>query len=516
MSKRPSVPLADAASLGPDARRTRFLRLGLTAILVAAGVAVVLVARGPHAATASPYIPPDSNAIVVLDVSGSVEIRKLQLAYSTLTLLGRSKAHVGLVVFSGYAYEALPPGSPASAMLPIAALFHARKTTARTFGGPFVLPPNPWKAGFSEGTEISSGLVLARSLIVQNHLHHPTVVLISDLFDDSDDLANVTAVGKTYQRLGIPLRIVGLDPTVGDLQYFLKVAGPQGTLLQPKLPKQAHLQFRVGFPTALVVIAAVIALLLAVNELFCAPLRWGLVPRRAGGPTVTGERRARSRARELAGRTSVRLAVAALALALALGGALLAQDVRSWRDTLHTDAARYSASHSADEQWTAPTILPASLSGRALAVARDRRVLSALRFFALAHAIMPTDAGITPQEQQLLETSEGALARMTADPDPAVSSQAYNLIGILLFTDAKASFTPDLAAYAAAIASFQNAVRTDGHNERAKANLELILRQRETDFLRSQLASNRNQKQNGHTAGRGKGVPPLAAREGDY
>jgi len=220
--------------------------------------------------------------------------------------------------------------------------------------------------------------------------------------------------------------------------------------------------------------------------------------------------------RRLPGRAWIRFAAVGLAAAIAVLLALLAQDVRAWHDTLRSDAARYAASHSADERWTATTTLPANASGRLLAVARDRRTLSALRFFALAHAIVPNDTGLTPQQQQLLETSEAALSRMTQDPDPRVASQAYNLIGVLLFTDAKASFTPDLAAYAAAIAAFQNAVRTDGRNERAKANLELILRQEETDFLRSQLAGNSAQRQHGHTVGRGKGVPPLQAPEGDY
>jgi hypothetical protein len=138
----------------------------------------------------------------------------------------------------------------------------------------FTLPPNPWKAAFSAGTELSQGLGLARQIIVSNHLRRPSVVLVSDLLDDSNDLALVNSEGRAYQRLGIPLRIVGLDPSVGDLQYFLKAAGPQGSLLQPKVPKQANPHVLTNFPTSLVVLAAVLALLLAVNEVLCAPLRW--------------------------------------------------------------------------------------------------------------------------------------------------------------------------------------------------------------------------------------------------
>ena len=269
-----SLPLADAGPLRLLARRTHVLRLALAGALAVTAASAILLARGPHA-SAGAFVPAGSNTIVVLDVSQSVEYNKLQLAYGTLTFLGHSKAKVGLVVFSSYAYEALPPGSPASTLLPIAKLFHPTRTRPGRLGQPtFVLPPNPWKAAFSAGTELSTGLQLARTTIAADHLRRPSVVLISDLLDDSNDLTRIRAEGKAYQRLGIPLRIVGLAPTVGDLRYFLEAAGPQGSLLQPKVPKEADPLARTGFPTALVVVAAVLAFLLAIDEVVCAPLRW--------------------------------------------------------------------------------------------------------------------------------------------------------------------------------------------------------------------------------------------------
>ncbi len=269
-----TLPLADAPSLEPFARRTRVLRLALAGALAVVAITAVVLARGPRA-SAGPFIPPGSNTIVVLDVSHSVEYNNLQLAYSTLTFLGHSKARVGLVVCSSYAYEALPPGSPSSTLLPIAALFHPTGLR-RTYVRPtFLLPPNPWAAAFSAGTELGSGLELAESIIVQQHLRNPSVVLISDLLDDSSDLTRVSAIGQAYQRHHIPLRIVGLRPSIGDLQFFLKAAGKQGSLLAPKVPKQATAQLRTGFPSSLVAVAAVLAFLLAIDELLLAPLRWG-------------------------------------------------------------------------------------------------------------------------------------------------------------------------------------------------------------------------------------------------
>jgi hypothetical protein len=243
--------------------------------LAVTAVGAILLARGPHA-SAGAFVPAGSNTIVVLDVSQSVEYTKLQLAYGTLAFLGHSKARVGLVVCSSYAYEALPPGSPASALLPIAKLF--RPISIRSFSRGqrrFVLPPNPWVLAFSAGTELASGLALARTIITDEHLHRPSVVLISDLLDDSNDLPRVSEEGKTYQRLGIPLRIAPLAPTEADLQFFLRAAGKQETLLQAKAPKQADAPLLTRFPTSLVAVAAVLALLLALDEVLFSPLRWG-------------------------------------------------------------------------------------------------------------------------------------------------------------------------------------------------------------------------------------------------
>jgi hypothetical protein len=205
-----------------------------------------------------------------------------------------------------------------------------------------------------------------------------------------------------------------------------------------------------------------------------------------------------------------------VALAIAVAAAVLAQDVRSWRNTLQADAVSYSVAPTAKERWTAPTILPASLSERLLGVARDRRQLSALRFFALAHSIHLNNSGLTSQDEQLLQTAQGALGRVANDPDVVVASQAYIMLGVLLFTDARASFPPDAASYLSAVAAMQNAVRADGDNSQAKADLEMLLRQQKVDFARKKRLSPSNESSHhGKVAGRGKGAPPKAPG-GDY
>ena len=75
----------------------------------------------------------------------------------------------GLVVFSNVAYEALPPGSPASALRPLIRYFTV-PTARRRPGAAAPLPTNPWTLSFSSGTRISAGLDLAHRILLANRL----------------------------------------------------------------------------------------------------------------------------------------------------------------------------------------------------------------------------------------------------------------------------------------------------------------------------------------------------------
>ena len=189
-------------------------------------------------------------------------------------------------------------------------------------------------------------------------------------------------------------------------------------------------------------------------------------------------------------RRSVRLTAAVLALSIAVLVALLAHDVRSWRNTLRNDAVTYAISPTAPVQFTAPTYLPAGVSARLLAVNRDRRSLSALRFFARAHALDPNLA-YGPAGQHLLHTTERALTLAAQDPNGTRAAQAYSLLAVVLLEDTRTSLSGDLAPFLIAVTAMQNAVRVDPGNEQAAANLELLLRQFRADTKRrSQLPGN--------------------------
>src|SRR5258708_35838569 len=77
----------------------------------------------------------------------------------------------GLVVFSSTAYEALPPGTPASALKPLIRYFTL--PTQVVAGEQPTFPTNPWTNSFTGGTHISQGLQLARAIRIAKAARPP-------------------------------------------------------------------------------------------------------------------------------------------------------------------------------------------------------------------------------------------------------------------------------------------------------------------------------------------------------
>jgi hypothetical protein len=293
-----SIPLGDAPALRRARRRTRLIRGVLAAALVAATVAAIITARVP-AATSAPFVSSGSSGIVVLDLSASVERTTLAATYRSLMRFAGSKGHYGLVLFSDAAYEALPPETPAATFSQVARFFTAIPPAHEGAGIPSVTPSagvtlqqiapvypaNPWGTGFSLGTKISAGLELARSIIVAHReTVEPSVWLVSDLGDESSDLQLVVADAKEYEQNGIALHVVGLNPTRKDERFFSRIVGYRGPVsAASQLPSPAGARQR--FPVGLAVAAIVLAVLLAANELWSTPLRWG--PAKTPGRTAS-------------------------------------------------------------------------------------------------------------------------------------------------------------------------------------------------------------------------------------
>jgi hypothetical protein len=267
-----AIPLADSGLLEPLARRTLLVRAVLAALVVAAIAAAAVEVRSPRSQTVV-ALPPHADTIVVLDLSASIGSDTYSRIGATLSALARSKGRYGLVVFSGQAYEALPPGAPAEDLAPLVRYFVPRTAGGAGFAATY--PRNPWTDSFSAGTRISAGLELAHRIAVGEGLRRPVVVLVSDLDDDPADLQRTASIVLAYRRDGIPLRIVGLNPSADAAAFFQRIAGPATPIVQAGAetpgPRPKN---RTPFPAVFFALAISAAALLAVHELWAARLEW--------------------------------------------------------------------------------------------------------------------------------------------------------------------------------------------------------------------------------------------------
>lgn len=166
-----------------------------------------------------------------------------------------------------------------------------------------------------------------------------------------------------------------------------------------------------------------------------------------------------------------RLLLAGAAAFVAIVLALLAADLRTWRDTMHADDLRFRAGNSAPD-WSASTILPRTVAARVLGVDDDRELRHAIALFRDVNAGSSTSP---LQRRHLRGEAEAALADVVAQGEATQASQASNLLGILTFADATSSHNSTTPVERSQSA-FENAVRLDPDNSAAKANLELLLR----------------------------------------
>jgi hypothetical protein len=192
-----AIPLPRRERLAASLRRSRLVAVAAACVLAAATIGLSFATR-----TSTPgrqVLPTGSTAMIVLDLSDSTTRYFTQIAGTLDSLTRESNRHLGLVVDSNTAYVALPPTTPVEGLR---GWLHA-----------FVRSPfldYPWKGTFSQGTELSKGLVVARSALLEAHVRNPHVVLVTDLSDDTFDLQRLSAVVTQYQREHIDLRIVSL------------------------------------------------------------------------------------------------------------------------------------------------------------------------------------------------------------------------------------------------------------------------------------------------------------------
>jgi hypothetical protein len=269
-----AIPYEGVAALRRLAARTTLVRAGLSALLVVLVLAAAASARHPRASE-QPFLPAKAGGVVVLDLSASITSDTYSRIHESLQELVARGGRYGLVVFSNVAYEALPPGTPASALEPIVRYFSVPANVPP--GEQPSFPVNPWSASFTSGTEISQGLDLARSIELAGHVRHPAVVLISDLADDPNDLQRLNTVLNEYEVGKIQLRVISLNADPGDLARFRALIGTAASIIPAGLTGSnpgAVAPPHTSFPTTLVLLAIAIALLLGASELRAARLTW--------------------------------------------------------------------------------------------------------------------------------------------------------------------------------------------------------------------------------------------------
>jgi hypothetical protein len=267
---RQAIPFVGGDALQRVARRTRAVRLASALALLGLALAAVVLGRHPRLHEIG-FLPPRSNGIVVLDLSASISSDTYERIGATLQELDATHGRYGLVLFSDSAYEALPPGTPAEALRPLRRFFVLPKQKAPGLAPTF--PINPWTERFSSGTRISSGLDLARSILIGGP-KRPAVLLVSDLDDDPADVSQLTSVALAYRQDGIPLHVVGLNPSPEDERLFRRLVQGTGSFSRARLPSERRGSGDTAFPAWLAAVALVLAAGLAVNELWGARLTW--------------------------------------------------------------------------------------------------------------------------------------------------------------------------------------------------------------------------------------------------
>jgi len=260
-----TIPFGELDAIAPATRRTLALRVLLGLAAVATAVAVVVLSRGET--TPQALLPAGSDGLVVLDLSASISSDTYARIGGTLDRLADSGGRYGLIIFSDTAYLALPPGTPAAQLRPFARRFDV---PARTTGA-ITVPTNPWTRSFSAGTKISTGIELALDAIREQRLGRPAVLLVSDLDDDAGDRERLTSTALSFRRLGIPARVVGLNPSLEDERYMERLLDRPADLSSAAAPGEDR-GGGVGVRLPLFLAALAAAAALALRELLLTRL----------------------------------------------------------------------------------------------------------------------------------------------------------------------------------------------------------------------------------------------------
>jgi len=274
MRRRKGIPYGDLEPMRRPMLRTLGIRVAVLLALAAlfSGAALAATDSGT---TSSDVVPQGTTSVLVIDLSKSIIESEFEPVAATLRRLIATNTPTGLVVFSDVAYELLPPGAPASALVPLLRFF----TPVR--GG---YPTNPWQATFRAGTKISAALDLAHDMLTRAGIKNGSIVLISDLETASSDAAQLSGTLSQLRREKVQIRVVPLRPSKEALDLFNSLLPPGYLVAKPNTvvfePTSAEGTLGRKLPVLLVVLGGLLLLALAANERWCSRMA---VPSSTGG-----------------------------------------------------------------------------------------------------------------------------------------------------------------------------------------------------------------------------------------
>lgn len=266
-SAREGIPTGERGALRGATRRTALLRASLGLLLLVALLSAFLLASDADVRQA-PLVPSDTTATVALDLSAS--IGDFPRIATVLRRVAREQEHAGLVVFSGGAYELLPPGAPARELGHFARFFTPVREDSDVF------PTNPWDvAEFRGGTSITSGLDAARTALEREGVSRGAILLASDL-DVEHDSEAVTEAVVAIRRAGIELRIVPVGALPEHLAFFEQLVGRAAFLADEEagtpVATSAERRFGGTLPWGFLLVGALAVIALTANERLLARL----------------------------------------------------------------------------------------------------------------------------------------------------------------------------------------------------------------------------------------------------
>lgn len=270
-----AIASVDATAFGRARTRTLALRLALALLTLALLALAVLAARDLQPPPQD-VLPQGRSGVVVLDLSRSIGAGPAHAVRTALGRLDSPSQRLGLVVFSDTAYELFPPGSPGTELRPILRFFNPVHNAK--LGDRAGLLTSPWDDSFRAGTQISGGLWEGMLALQRAHVRNGTVLLVSDLADEPDDLQKLVPLVIQMQRQHMHLKILALDPTPTDRNLFARLAGENAFVGAPPSLGVGGVLHRVAqrlskpLPWTLAACALALLVALALNELACGRL----------------------------------------------------------------------------------------------------------------------------------------------------------------------------------------------------------------------------------------------------